>query len=80
MARGSIWVYCTMQATGPQRGGATDASKIREGLRQAVELIAEGKLSLDPLISKLLPPSAYLDAYRYINGHHETAMKVFTTL
>lgn len=42
----------------------------------AIELVNEKKVTLLPLLSKRFPFRQYLDAYRYIDEHRESTMKV----
>jgi len=43
----------------------------------AIALVSEGKIQLDPLMSKTFPLREYLQAYQYIDANRETTMKVF---
>jgi len=43
----------------------------------AIALVAEGKVQLDPLMSKTFAFRDYLQAYQYIDANRETTMKVF---
>lgn len=43
---------------------------------EAIRLVSEGKVILDPLMSKHFPFREYLDAYKYIDANRETTMKV----
>jgi len=43
----------------------------------AIALVAEGKVRLDPLMSKTFPFREFLRAYQYIDANRETTMKVF---
>ncbi len=43
---------------------------------EAIRLVNEGKVKLEPLMSKHFPFAAYADAYRYIDENRETTMKV----
>jgi len=43
----------------------------------AIALVEDGKVRLDPLMSKTFPFRAYLQAYQYIDENRETTMKVF---
>ena len=47
-----------------------------EDYHEAVKLISEGKIILDPLISKHFPFDQYLDAYRFIGESGDKVMKV----
>ena len=47
---------------------------------EAVDKIAAGEIILDPLISKHFPFEEYQEAYRYIEDHGGTAMKVMISL
>lgn len=51
-----------------------------EDYEAAVEMIAEGKIKLDPLMSKHFPFEEYLEAYRYIEEMGDKIMKVFIDL
>lgn len=42
----------------------------------AIRLVNEGKVQLEPLISRKFPFEQYLDAYHYIDDNRETTMKV----
>lgn len=42
----------------------------------AIRLVNEGKVALNPLISKTFAFQDYLDAYQYIDANRETTMKV----
>ncbi|MEG1891395.1 MAG: alcohol dehydrogenase catalytic domain-containing protein [Clostridia bacterium] len=42
----------------------------------AIALVSEGKVQLDPLISSRFPLREYKKAYEYIDDHRETTMKV----
>ncbi len=44
---------------------------------KAIELIATGKVNVQPLISKVFPFIQYLEAYRYIDQQGDKTMKVF---
>ncbi|MDA0780576.1 MAG: alcohol dehydrogenase catalytic domain-containing protein [Bacteroidetes bacterium] len=46
----------------------------------AVEMIADGKIKLDPLMSKHFPFEEYLEAYKYIEEMGDKNMKVFIDL
>jgi len=43
----------------------------------AIALVAQGKIKLDPLMSKTFAFADYLQAYRYIDANREATMKVF---
>ncbi len=43
---------------------------------EAIWLVNEGKVKLEPLMSRHFPFAAYADAYRYIDENRETTMKV----
>lgn len=43
---------------------------------EAIRLVNEGKVKLEPLMSRHFPFAAYADAYRYIDENRETTMKV----
>ena len=43
---------------------------------KAIELLEQGKVQLQPLMSKKFPFRQYLDAYRYIDDNRESTMKV----
>ena len=43
---------------------------------EAIRLIKEGKIHLQPLISKIYPFLQFDDAYQYIDANRETCMKV----
>lgn len=47
---------------------------------EAVEMIAQGKIKLDPLISKHFRFEHYLDAYTYIEGNRDSTMKVIVDI
>lgn len=47
-----------------------------EHFRKGIELVAEGKVRLKPLQSIHFPFEQWPDAYRYIDDHRETTMKV----
>lgn len=47
-----------------------------EDYLEAIELVSAGKVQLTPLISGKFPFTRYEDAYRYIDGHRESTMKV----
>ncbi len=51
-----------------------------EDYEAAVEMIANGKIKLEPLISKHFPFEAYLDAYKYIEEQGDKTMKVIIDL
>lgn len=42
----------------------------------AIELVNEKKIQLQPLITKTFPFEQYLDAYKFIDEHREEAMKI----
>jgi L-iditol 2-dehydrogenase/threonine 3-dehydrogenase len=46
----------------------------------AVDMIASGKIILEPLMSKHFPFEKYLDAYEYIEEHGDKTMKVIIDL
>ncbi|MGN0195409.1 MAG: zinc-binding dehydrogenase [Candidatus Cryptobacteroides sp.] len=46
----------------------------------AVQMVSDGKIMLDPLISRHFPFDQYDDAYRYIDENRGTAMKVIIDL
>lgn len=48
----------------------------REDYLTAIELAADGRVRLQPLMSRFFPFTSYLDAYRYIDANRETTMKV----
>lgn len=47
-----------------------------EDYEKAIELASAGRVQLAPLVSRRFPFREYLDAYRYIDEHRETTMKV----
>lgn len=47
-----------------------------EDYKTAVELVASGKVSLEPLMSKFFPFREYSAAYQYIDSHRSETMKV----
>ena len=47
-----------------------------EDYATAIDLVTQGKVRLQPLMSRHFPFREYLDAYRYIDEHRETTMKV----
>ena len=51
-----------------------------EDYLEAVKLISEGKIILDPLISKHFPFENYLEAYQYIEESEDKVMKVMVDL
>ena len=53
---------------------------LHEDYQEAVKLIAEGKIILDPLISKHFPFEEYLQAYKYIDESGDQVMKVMVDL
>lgn len=46
----------------------------------AIELVSQGKVKLEPLMSKFFPFKSYLDAYKYIDDNRETTMKVIVNV
>lgn len=42
----------------------------------AIDLVSQGKILLEPLMSKTYPFSQYMDAYQYIDANREKCMKV----
>ncbi len=42
----------------------------------AIRLVDEGKVNLEPLVTKTFPFDKYLDAYKFIDEHREDAMKI----
>ncbi len=42
----------------------------------AIRLVNEGKVNLEPLVTKTFPFEKYLDAYKFIDEHREEAMKI----
>lgn len=52
----------------------------QEDYEAAVEMIATGKIILDPLVSKHFPFAHYPDAYTYIESHRNQTMKVIVDL
>jgi len=48
----------------------------QEDYETAVEMIAEGKINIDPLLSKRFPFEEYQDAYSYIDREGDKTMKV----
>ena len=46
----------------------------------AVQMVSDGKIMLDPLISRHFPFDQYDDAYKYIDENRGTAMKVIIDL
>ena len=51
-----------------------------EDYLEAAELIAQGKIILDPLVSTHFPFAKYLDAYHYIGDNADKVMKVMIDL
>ena len=51
-----------------------------EDYLEAVDLIADGKIKLDPLISKHFPFEEFLDAYKFIEQQGDKIMKVIIDL
>lgn len=51
-----------------------------EDYLEAVDLIADGKIKLDPLISKHFPFEKFLDAYKFIEQQGDKIMKVIIDL
>lgn len=51
-----------------------------EDYQEAVKLISDGKIVLDPLISKHFPFDQYFDAYQYIGESGDKVMKVMVDL
>ncbi len=51
-----------------------------EDYEAAVEMISNGKINLEPLISKHFPFEEYLEAYKYIEDQGEKTMKVIIDL
>lgn len=51
-----------------------------EDYEKAIDMIAEGKIILSPLVSKHFPFEQYYDAYKYIERNRDTAMKVIIDL
>ncbi len=51
-----------------------------EDYEAAVEMIANGKINLEPLITKHFPFEEYLDAYKYIENQGDKSMKVMIDL
>ncbi len=51
-----------------------------EDYEEAVEMIANGKINLEPLITKHFPFEDYLQAYKYIEEQGEKTMKVIIDL
>jgi L-iditol 2-dehydrogenase len=52
----------------------------RKDYQTAIELISEGKIRLDPLITDTFPFEDYLKAYRHIEQSHDKAIKVMIAL
>ena len=42
----------------------------------AINLVNEGNVKLNPLVTKIFPFEQYLDAYKYIDEHREESMKI----
>lgn len=42
----------------------------------AIDLVSQGKIALEPLMSKTYPFNKYLEAYQYIDANREKCMKV----
>lgn len=51
-----------------------------EDYEAAVEMIASGKINIEPLITKHFPFEKYLNAYEYIEEQGDKSMKVFIDL
>ena len=51
-----------------------------EDYQEAAKLISEGKIILDPLVSKRFPFAQYLDAYNFIGESSDKEMKVMVDL
>jgi len=51
-----------------------------EDYQEAVKMISEGKIMLDPLVSKHFPFEQYLDAYQFIGESGDKVMKVMIDL
>ena len=51
-----------------------------EDYLDAVDMIASGKIKLEPLMSKHFPFEEYLDAYKYIEKQGDKTMKVIIDL
>ncbi len=47
-----------------------------EDYLEAVKMISEGRINLEPLISNRFPFEQYDDAYKFIDGNRQTSMKV----
>ena len=47
-----------------------------EDYLEAIRLVKEGKIRLQPLVSRHFAFTDYLEAYRYIDAHREQTMKV----
>ena len=47
-----------------------------EDYLQAIALVSEGKVQLQPLMSKVFPFGQYQQAYEYIDSHRETSLKI----
>ena len=43
---------------------------------EAIRLVSEGKILLEPLMTKTFPFQEYLKAYQYIDANRETSMKI----
>ena len=46
----------------------------------AIELVASGKVKLEPLMSKWFPFKKWLDGYKFIDSNRETTMKVIVNV
>ncbi|MBR1705566.1 MAG: alcohol dehydrogenase catalytic domain-containing protein [Bacteroidales bacterium] len=46
----------------------------------AVDMVSKGRIHLQPLVSNRFPLEQYDEAYRYIDAHRETSMKVLVDL
>ena len=51
-----------------------------EDYEETVKMIADGKININPLISKHFPLEAYYDAYKYLEEQGDKAMKVMIDL
>ena len=51
-----------------------------EDYLEAVDLIADGKIKLEPLISRHFPFEEFLDAYKFIEQEGDKIMKVIIDL
>ncbi len=47
-----------------------------EDYLEAIRLVSERKVMLEPLVSKRFPFSAYKEAYQYIDANRETSLKI----